>query len=31
MTYGNANARDMITLKNSIQKLPESKTCTRKM
>ena len=26
MTYGNANARDMITLKNSLQRLPELKT-----
>ena len=25
MAYGNANARDMITLKNSLQKLPELK------
>ena len=25
MAYGNANARDMITLKNSLQKLPEVK------
>ena len=25
MTYGNANARDMITLKNSLQKLPDLK------
>ena len=25
MTYGNANARDMITLKNSLEKLPEIK------
>jgi len=25
MTYGNANARDMITLKNSLEKLPEVK------
>ena len=26
MTYGNANARDMITLKNSLMKLPELKS-----
>ena len=26
MAYGNANARDMITLKNSLEKLPELKT-----
>ena len=26
MAYGNANARDMITLKNSLEKLPEVKT-----
>jgi len=25
MTYGNANARDMITLRNSLEKLPEVK------
>ena len=25
MAYGNANARDMITLKNSLQKLPALK------
>ena len=25
MAYGNANARDMITLKNSLRKLPEVK------
>ena len=25
MAYGNANARDMITLKNSLFKLPEVK------
>ena len=25
MAYGNANARDMITLKNSLSKLPELK------
>ena len=27
MAYGNANARDMITLKNSLIKLPEVKKC----
>ena len=27
MAYGNANARDMITLKNSLFKLPEVKKC----
>ena len=27
MAYGNANARDMITLKNSLYKLPEVKQC----
>ena len=27
MAYGNANARDMITLKNSLFKLPEVKRC----
>ena len=27
MAYGNANARDMITLKNSLFKLPEVKQC----
>ncbi len=27
MAYGNANARDMITLKNSLLKLPEVKKC----
>ena len=27
MAYGNANARDMITLKNSLLKLPEVKRC----
>ncbi len=27
MAYGNANARDMITLKNSLLKLPEIKKC----
>ena len=27
MAYGNANARDMITLKNSLLKLPEIKRC----
>ena len=27
MAYGNANARDMITLKNSLSKLPELKQC----
>ena len=27
MAYGNANARDMITLKNSLYKLPEVKIC----
>ena len=26
MTYGNANARDMITLKNSLERLPEVKS-----
>ena len=26
MTYGNANARDMITLRNSLEKLPEVKS-----
>ena len=26
MTYGNANARDMVTLKNSLMKLPELKS-----
>ena len=26
MTYGNANARDMITLKNSLEKLPQVKS-----
>ena len=26
MTYGNANARDMLTLKNSLMKLPELKS-----
>ena len=26
MTYGNANARDMITLKNSLERLPEAKS-----
>ncbi len=35
MAYGNANARDMITLKNSLEKLPELKqilsTCKAKM
>lgn len=28
MTYGNANARDMVTLKNSLCKLPEVKVAT---
>lgn len=27
MAYGNANARDMVTLKNSLLKLPEVKRC----
>ena len=27
MAYGNANARDMVTLKNSLLKLPEVKKC----
>lgn len=27
MAYGNANARDMVTLKNSLSKLPEVKKC----
>lgn len=27
MAYGNANARDMVTLKNSLLKLPEIKKC----
>ncbi len=27
MAYGNANARDMVTLKNSLLKLPELKRC----
>ena len=26
MAYGNANARDMITLKNSLSKLPDLKS-----
>ena len=29
MAYGNANARDMITLKNSLMKLPEVKQCLK--
>ena len=29
MAYGNANARDMITLKNSVSKLPELKSILR--
>ena len=30
MAYGNANARDMITLKNSLLKLPDVKKCLEK-
>ena len=30
MTYGNANARDMITLRNSLEKLPEVKNVLSK-
>ena len=31
MSYGNANARDMVTLENSLAKLPEVKKSLEKM